>query len=167
MRPPRHDQMTRLARRWPRCPPRTSCRGLVLYAFGLHFADVLLAISVAISESREWCWRRPPPVTLALRGIVEAKWRPPLRETDPFILPSLLTGPGLLQRERPRWPRPRWRATSVQPLFQSACKTERSKFNIVRRPLLAGPFLVFSQKSRFHFHFSPTYAHTRTHLCVN
>ena len=27
--------MTRLARR-PRCPPLTSCRGLVLYAFGLH-----------------------------------------------------------------------------------------------------------------------------------
>ena len=109
---------------------------------------------------------RPPPVTLALRGIVEAKWRPPLRETDPFILPSLLTGPGLPQRERPRWPRPRWRATSVQPLFQSTCKTERSKFNIVRRPLLAGPFLhvVFSQKSRFHF--SPTYAHTCTHLCL-
>ena len=105
-------------------------------------------------------WRCPPPLRWPC-VIAEAKWRPPLRETDPFILPSKKPGPGLLQRERPRWPRSRWRASSVHPLFQSACKTERSITAVVRRPLCTGPFLVFSPKSRFHF------TRTRTHLCVN
>ena len=41
--------MTRLARR-PRCPPLPSCRGFVLYAFGLHFAGVHRSLALHVDD---------------------------------------------------------------------------------------------------------------------
>ena len=67
--------MTRLARR-PRCPPLPSCRGFVLYAFGLHFAGVHRSLALHVDDiggvHRHGVTLGPAHAT---RDTQVAKWR--------------------------------------------------------------------------------------------